>query len=43
MDPNDKPTVDFVRDRQGNATEVRRRVNPTPEFKKGLPIPEGEE
>lgn len=42
-DPNDKPTIDFVRDRQGNAVEVRRRVNPTPEFKKGLPIPEGEE
>lgn len=43
VDPMDKPVMDFVKDKQGNAVEVRRRVNLTPEFKKGLPIPEGEE
>lgn len=43
MDPNDRPTVDFVKNAQGKTEELRRRVSPVPEFRKGLPIPEGDE
>lgn len=43
INPQDKPVVDFQLDRHGKPVEIRRRVNLTPEFKKGLPIPEGEE
>lgn len=42
-DPRDVPVVDFVRGPHGEVLEQRRRVNPTQEFRKGLPIPEGEE
>lgn len=43
QDPMNKPLVDFIRDKSGQVQEVRRRANPTQEFRKGLPIPEGEE
>ncbi len=43
QDPSDRPTVDFVRNKHGEVQEVRRRVNPTQEFRKGLPVPNGEE
>ena len=41
--PIEQPTVQFFKDKHGEVKELRRRVNPTQEFRKGLPIPEGEE
>lgn len=43
VDPRDRPTVDFVRGPHGETLEVRRGVSTTPEFRKGAPIPSGEE
>ena len=41
--PKDLPPVRFERDSKGQFQEHRRAVNTTPEFKKGAPIPSGEE
>lgn len=41
--PTDQPLVQFVRGSKGEIIEQRRRANPTQEFRKGLPIPEGDE
>lgn len=36
--------VRFGKDTKGNDVEIRRRINPTQEFRKGAPVPEpGEE
>jgi hypothetical protein len=43
INPADLPRIDFVRDSKGGFQEVRRRPNPTPEFKKGAPIGPGED
>jgi hypothetical protein len=43
INPTDRPTSDFLRDEKGEFREVRRRPNLTPEFKKGAPIPSGED
>jgi hypothetical protein len=41
--PMDQPTIQFIRDKHGEAKELRKRVNLTQEFRKGMPIPEGED
>lgn len=43
QDPLHRPTVDFLRNKHGEAVEVNRRPNPVQEFRKGLPVPEGED
>lgn len=43
QDPMHKPLVDFVRDKSGQVREVRRAASLVQEFRKGLPIPEGDE
>ena len=44
MNPADKPLVEFAEHpRTGKVEEIVRRPNPTQEFRKGLPIPNGEE
>ena len=37
--PKDNHPVHFAADSQGKAVELRRRVDATPDFKKGAPIP----
>jgi hypothetical protein len=37
------PTVRFGKDTRGNDIEIRRRPDTRPDFKKGAPIPEGDE
>ena len=39
QNPATRPPVQFIKDSKGQITEVRRRINPTPEFKKGAPLP----
>jgi len=41
--PATRPTVQFVKDSKGQDVELRRRVSTTPDFKKGAPVPSGEE
>lgn len=43
VDPRDKPTVDFARNKFGEVVEQRRGVNPTQEYRKGLPVTQGDE
>lgn len=38
-DPRDIPTMQFVRNNKGDFDELRRRPNPTPDFRTGAPIP----
>jgi hypothetical protein len=37
------PPVRFGKDTKGNDVEIRRRINPLQEFRKGAPLPEGDE
>lgn len=41
--PKDKPPVAFEKDEKGEFKEVRRAVSTVPEFRKGAPVPSGEE
>jgi hypothetical protein len=42
--PKDKPLVDFAKNSKGQTEEIRRRVDPTPDFRKGALVPnDGEE
>jgi hypothetical protein len=43
VDPADRPTLEFVKDGKGQMHELRRSPNPTQDFRKGAPIPTGEE
>lgn len=43
-DPLQEPSLQFVKGPKGEVLELRRKVSPVQEFRKGLPIPkEGEE
>jgi hypothetical protein len=42
-DPRSKPPVTFEKDSKGQMVEQRRPVNLTQEFRKGAPVPSGEE
>lgn len=43
INPADQPVVQYIRGPNGEIVEQRRRVSTHQEFRKGLPIPEGEE
>lgn len=43
LNPADRPIVDFIRGPRGEVLEQRRPVNLTQDYRKGLPVPTGEE
>lgn len=43
MNPADRPSVSFTKDSKGQVEEIRRPVSSVPDFRKGVPIPSGEE
>lgn len=43
VNPADRPPVAFVKDAKGNVVERRQPTSTVPHFRKGVPIPSGEE
>ncbi len=43
INPSDRPAVQYTTGAHGEILEQRRRISTQQEFRKGLPIPEGEE
>lgn len=43
LNPAQRPAVEFYKDSKGNLQETRNRPNPTPDFRRGAPLPPGED